>query len=85
MSTNTFTTQSGPVTLYLPLEPPVAVAGCEVCAAMVVRRREARDKGDLSAATDADVEIRCHPHRTRVERPRSLGVDGGRHGGEDGD
>ncbi len=64
----TVTTQSGPVNLSLPLPPPEPAPDCDVCAALVRQRVEARDKKDLSAATDADVEIRNHPHRTRGRR-----------------
>ncbi|WSW77378.1 hypothetical protein OG390_33510 [Streptomyces sp. NBC_00996] len=64
----TVTTQSGPVNLPLPPTPPEPVRGCDVCAALVGQRQEARDRGDLSAATDADVEIRSHPHKTRGRR-----------------
>nr|WP_236246673.1 hypothetical protein [Streptomyces sp. CC77] len=56
---------SGPVHLSLPSPPPEPAPGCEVCTALVRQRQAARDRGDLSAATDADVEIRNHPHRTR--------------------
>ncbi|MCX5398436.1 hypothetical protein OHA55_15880 [Streptomyces sp. NBC_00102] len=59
---------SEPVHLALPLPTPKPAAGCDVCEALAVQRLAARDRGDLSAATDADVEIRSHPHRTR--RPR---------------
>ncbi|MFF5101682.1 hypothetical protein [Streptomyces sp. NPDC000134] len=62
----TKTTMTGPVNLALPLPPPDPVPGCDVCAALVRQRRAARDRGDLSAATDADVEIRSHPHRRSV-------------------
>ncbi|MCX4413195.1 hypothetical protein OOK43_07825 [[Kitasatospora] papulosa] len=62
------TAMSGPVNLALPLPPPEAAANCEVCTALVEQRQAARDRGDLSAATDADVEIRNHPHRTRRGR-----------------
>jgi hypothetical protein len=62
------TTMSGPVHLSLPNLPPKPADGCGVCLALIAQRRVARDRGDLSAATDADVEIRNHPHRTR--RPR---------------
>lgn len=51
--------------MALPLPPPEPAQGCDVCGALVKQRQEARDRGDLSAATDADVEIRNHPHRTR--------------------
>ncbi len=56
---------AGPVNLALPLPPPEPAPGCDVCEALVKQRQEARDRGDLPAATDADVEIRNHPHRTR--------------------
>ena len=59
---------SGPVNLALPPPPPKPAAGCEVCEALAVQRLAARDRGDLSAATDADVEIRCHPHKVRRGR-----------------
>ncbi|AVH56740.1 hypothetical protein C4B68_14215 [Streptomyces dengpaensis] len=62
---NPRTTISGPVHLSLPRTPPDPAPGCGVCAALVSQRQAARDRGDLSAATDADVEIRNHPHRTR--------------------
>ncbi len=62
------TTMSGPVHLSLPNLPPEPADGCGVCSALIVQRREARGRGDLSAATHADVEIRNHPHRAR--RPR---------------
>ena len=52
------------VNLALPLPPPKPAPGCDVCAALAEQRQEARDRGDLSAATDADVEMRNHPHRT---------------------
>ncbi|WSC95966.1 hypothetical protein OG909_28810 [Streptomyces sp. NBC_01754] len=59
---------SGPVHLTLPNPPPKPAVGCGVCEALAGQRQAARDRGDLSAATDADVEIGNHPHRTR--RPR---------------
>ncbi|PCG83920.1 hypothetical protein CIB93_22150 [Streptomyces sp. WZ.A104] len=59
---------TGPVHLTLPKPPPKPKVGCGVCEALAVQRQSARDRGDLSAATDADVEISNHPHRTR--RPR---------------
>nr|WP_245685836.1 hypothetical protein [Streptomyces niveus] len=68
----------GPVHLALPAEPPRPVAGCDVCAALARQRQEARDRGDYSAATNASVEIRNHPHRTR-------GADEGTGGGGVGD
>ncbi|OON81794.1 hypothetical protein GBW32_30565 [Streptomyces tsukubensis] len=59
---------SGPVHLALPLPLPKPAPGCDVCGSLVSQRQAARDRGDLSAATDADVEIRNHPHRTRGRR-----------------
>ncbi|KUL25355.1 hypothetical protein [Streptomyces regalis] len=62
------TTMTGPVTLTLPLPHPEPAPDCDVCQALAKQRQEARDSGDLSAATDADVEIRNHPHRTWSKR-----------------
>ncbi|MFD7015835.1 hypothetical protein [Streptomyces sp. NPDC059161] len=59
------TTMGDPVHLALPHASPQPAKGCAVCAEMVVRRRAARDRGDFSAVTDADVEIRHHPHPAR--------------------
>ncbi|MEU3505925.1 hypothetical protein ABZ726_36360 [Streptomyces hundungensis] len=59
------TTMGDPVHLALPHAPPKPARGCAVCAEMVARWRAAQRRGDLSAATDADVEIRHHPHRGR--------------------
>ncbi|XNR95016.1 hypothetical protein NRF20_15765 [Streptomyces sp. R-74717] len=57
-----------PVHLQLPPEPPRAAEGCDVCAALVEQRQEAKARGDYSAETDANVEIRNHPHRRRGRR-----------------
>ncbi|MEV0638526.1 hypothetical protein AB0I77_27005 [Streptomyces sp. NPDC050619] len=62
------TTMTGPVNLSLPLATPEPAPKCDVCAALVRQRQEARDRGDLSAATDADVEIRNHPHKSKGRR-----------------
>ncbi|WSZ87085.1 hypothetical protein OG584_21885 [Streptomyces sp. NBC_00859] len=59
---------SGPVHLAPPLPFPKPAPGCGVCGALVSQRQTARDRGDLSAAADADAEIRNHPHRTRGRR-----------------
>ncbi|RDG39443.1 hypothetical protein DVH02_03930 [Streptomyces corynorhini] len=59
------TTMDGPPRLMLPPELPRPAKGCDVCAALAKQRQEARDRGDYSAATDANVEISNHPHRTR--------------------
>ncbi|WTZ21879.1 hypothetical protein OG270_15310 [Streptomyces microflavus] len=59
----------GPLThLMSAPEPPKPVTGCDVCQALDTQRREARGRGDYSAATDASVEIRRHPHATRTRR-----------------
>ncbi|WP_107090545.1 hypothetical protein [Streptomyces sp. WM6378] len=54
-----------PVHLALPHAPPQPAQGCAVCAELAGLRRAARARGDLSAVTDADVEIRHHPHQAR--------------------
>ncbi|MBW1596533.1 hypothetical protein [Streptomyces sp. JJ38] len=71
MTTHHLTTD-GPSPVHLPdpfpaPEPPPA-PGCDVCRALAAQRLEARNRGDLSAATDCNVEIRNHPHRTRGRR-----------------
>ncbi|WSN53718.1 hypothetical protein OHU26_15845 [Streptomyces sp. NBC_00069] len=52
-----------PVELPLRTAPdPVPAAGCGVCAALAVQRREASLRGDHSMASDCNVELRNHPH-----------------------
>ncbi|MFJ4873941.1 hypothetical protein ACIP93_01775 [Streptomyces sp. NPDC088745] len=41
------------------------VEGRGVCAALVRQREQAREEFDYSAVTDADVELRNHPHGRR--------------------
>ncbi|MCX2967837.1 MULTISPECIES: hypothetical protein [Streptomyces] len=53
-------TLSPPVHLALPVEDPQSADGCDVCAALVRQRDDARARGDLSAVTDLNVEIRAH-------------------------
>lgn len=48
-----------------------------MCAALVGQGREARARGDYSAETDANVEIRNHPHRRRGRPRRHRGEEGG--------
>jgi hypothetical protein len=55
-----WTTMSGPVELGLPLRPPRPVEGCDVCAALAKQRAAARERGDLSAVSDCNVEIGAH-------------------------
>jgi hypothetical protein len=52
------------VELPLPEAPPPAepAAGCDVCAALVKQREEARARGNHSAVVDCNVELRNHPH-----------------------
>ena len=38
------------------------VLDCEGCSRLDQERRDARDRGDYSAASDASVLIRRHPH-----------------------
>ncbi|CAM5593300.1 hypothetical protein GCM10010334_49700 [Streptomyces finlayi] len=51
--------------LGLPLEAPKPAEGCGVCAVLVRQRDRAREEFDHSAVTDADVELRNHPHGER--------------------
>ncbi|MDT0429056.1 FYVE zinc finger domain-containing protein [Streptomyces salyersiae] len=62
------TTMDPPAHLMSIPEPPKPVEGCDVCQALAAQRLEARGRGDYSAATDASVEIRRHPHTTRKRR-----------------
>jgi hypothetical protein len=39
--------------------------GCGVCEALVKQRAAARQRGDLSAVSDASVELRNHRHAGR--------------------
>ncbi|MFI8100354.1 hypothetical protein [Streptomyces sp. NPDC086023] len=47
---------------------PDPVPGCDVCAALAEQRVEAYRLRDLSGVTDANVEIRQHPHPERADR-----------------
>jgi len=59
-----------PVLLPLRLETdPPPVPGCDVCAALDRERVEARRDGDMSTVSDANVEIRSHPHAQRRRCP----------------
>ncbi len=65
----TKTTMAEPVHLSLPADLPKPAKGCRVCAALDTQRTEALERGDFSAATDANVELAAHPktgshHRT---------------------
>ncbi|MER6842918.1 hypothetical protein [Streptomyces platensis] len=42
--------------------------GCAVCGDLAVQRREAGERGDLSAVTDANVRLRKHRYHER-KRP----------------
>lgn len=50
-----------PVHLGLPVDPPEPEPGCDVCSALAQQRTEATDRGDLSKATDINIELRSHP------------------------
>ncbi|KIZ19756.1 hypothetical protein [Streptomyces natalensis] len=54
----------GPVHLQEPGREPEPVAGCDVCGALDRQRSGAYAIGDKSRATDCNVEIRRHPHRS---------------------
>nr|WP_094793565.1 hypothetical protein [Streptomyces kasugaensis] len=51
-----------PVWLGDPTLEPAPGEGCDVCAALVRQRADARARGDWAAATDCNVELRRHPH-----------------------
>lgn len=48
------------VHLPMPTEPPAPAHGCGVCTALAEQREAACQSGDLSLATDCNVEIRNH-------------------------
>lgn len=54
-----------PVHLPRPTDPPAPAPGCGVCAALAEQRETARTAGDLSRASDCNVELRNHPHGGR--------------------
>lgn len=58
--------QPEPVHLPLPGPEPVPVEGCDVCEALGRQREDARRLRNMSAVSDASVEIRRHPHGERV-------------------
>ncbi|QDL71047.1 hypothetical protein DNK48_18450 [Streptomyces malaysiensis subsp. malaysiensis] len=66
MSATSNTSTAEPVRLSLPRRPPKLAPRCDVCAALAKQRQKARDRGTLSAATDADIELRNHPHGTKM-------------------
>ncbi|WUM80422.1 hypothetical protein OG485_37125 [Streptomyces sp. NBC_00328] len=54
---------TAPVELPLiPAPDAEPVAGCDVCLALDSQRTGARMRGDLSKASDLNVEIRRHAH-----------------------
>lgn len=63
-------TMSQPVTLGLPLDEPEPPPGCDVCTALAGQRAEAAARGDKSAVSDCNIEIRRHPHPRRRRRTR---------------
>lgn len=62
------TTMGRPVHLPVPPDPPEPAEGCDVCAALVKQRAEARARGDFSAASDRNVELAAHPQRKDAGR-----------------
>ncbi|WP_405797931.1 hypothetical protein [Streptomyces sp. NBC_01506] len=47
---------------------PVAVEGCDVCAALAAQREEARRRGGQPTVEDCDNELRAHAHHARPAR-----------------
>ncbi|MFF4604637.1 hypothetical protein ACFY12_18150 [Streptomyces sp. NPDC001339] len=45
-----------------PAPEPEPVDGCDVCAALVRQRTEARAIGDKTTVVDCNVELSRHPH-----------------------
>ncbi|MFJ6697155.1 hypothetical protein ACIQM4_13945 [Streptomyces sp. NPDC091272] len=70
-----------PVHLELPMRAPTPAPDCDVCAALVRQRQQARSVHDYSAVTDADVELRNHPHGGVIR----MGKHGDGKAGSDGD
>ncbi|MEU9640961.1 hypothetical protein [Streptomyces sp. NPDC048188] len=67
--TNPRKTMDEPVHLEMPLTPPVPAPQCQVCLRAERDRAVAREQGDPSAMTDANVVIRRHPnHRLGAAR-----------------
>ncbi|MFJ8696615.1 hypothetical protein [Streptomyces roseolilacinus] len=56
------TTMDGPVHLPLPDREPAPAEGCPTCGELAAWREADRRRGDMSAVTDRNVEIRRHPH-----------------------
>ncbi|WP_156727860.1 hypothetical protein [Streptomyces apocyni] len=61
-------TMDQPITLDLPLDWPEPEPGCDVCTALAEQRANADGRGDRSAVTDCNVEIRNHTRRHRRRR-----------------
>ncbi|MFI1395380.1 hypothetical protein [Streptomyces sp. NPDC020681] len=59
------TTMADPVHLPLPGPEPTPMDGCGVCEALVKQRDAARERCDLSAVSDANVELLNHAHAGR--------------------
>ncbi|GAU66836.1 hypothetical protein SSP35_03_04840 [Streptomyces sp. NBRC 110611] len=60
-----------PVHLLEPVSDPAPVAGCDVCGALARQRDAAYDAGDMSKATDCNVEIRRHTAHTHTAQRSS--------------
>nr|WP_093484928.1 MULTISPECIES: hypothetical protein [unclassified Streptomyces] len=62
------TTPARPVRRSHPPDAPEPATGCDVCAALAKQRAEAQARGDLSSASDCNVELAAHPHRRATDR-----------------
>ncbi len=58
------TTMSSAYRLQMPPTPPKPVPGCVICANLARKRAEATAVGDYSRASDCNVRMRGHTHRT---------------------
>ncbi|MGP4084998.1 hypothetical protein [Streptomyces sp. KR55] len=60
------TTMAGPAHLPLPAPDAEPATDCDVCQALVAQRAAARRRGDLSRASDCNVEITRHRHEEQA-------------------
>ncbi|MFF4606646.1 hypothetical protein ACFY12_28420 [Streptomyces sp. NPDC001339] len=59
-------TMTPPVHLGVPKPDPEPAPGCDVCGALARQREDAQRSGDMSMASDLNIEMRNHPHRRRT-------------------
>ncbi|WP_371580169.1 hypothetical protein [Streptomyces sp. NBC_01314] len=71
MSSHRTTLDYSPISLGLPLDEPKPSTDCQVCAALVRQRTEARARGDMSRVSDLNVEIRNHHQPPRRKRRKA--------------